>query len=75
MGAYKGYGVIRIFKCLLLQFMEDLSDRELQRFLQENNSAKWFYDFSLTGSTPDFSVFSKMRSIIGTNSLSKMFLI
>jgi hypothetical protein len=23
---YKGYGVDRLFKCLLLQFMEDLSD-------------------------------------------------
>ena len=34
---YKGYGVLRLFKCLLLQFMEDLSDRELERFLQENN--------------------------------------
>ncbi|WPX97416.1 hypothetical protein [Candidatus Bandiella euplotis] len=22
---YKGYGVLRLFKCLLLQFMEDLS--------------------------------------------------
>ncbi|WP_202149039.1 hypothetical protein, partial [Candidatus Sarmatiella mevalonica] len=28
---YKGYGVQRLFKCLLLQFMEDLSDRELER--------------------------------------------
>ena len=24
---YKGYGTNRLFKCLLLQFMEDLSDR------------------------------------------------
>ena len=24
---YKGYGLLRLFKCLLLQFMEDLSDR------------------------------------------------
>ncbi len=23
---YDGYGLLRIFKCLLLQFMEDLSD-------------------------------------------------
>ena len=26
---YKGYGLLRLFKCLLLQFMEDLSDRAL----------------------------------------------
>lgn len=42
---YKGYGMLTLFKCLLLQFMEDLSDRELARFLQENNAAKWFCGF------------------------------
>jgi hypothetical protein len=35
-----GYGIMRLFKCLFLQFLEDLSDRELARFLQENTSAK-----------------------------------
>lgn len=37
---YKGHSRLRLFKCLLLQFMEDLSDRELEKFLQENNAAK-----------------------------------
>ena len=32
-----GYGVERLFRCLLLQFMEDLSDRELERYLEEKN--------------------------------------
>lgn len=35
---YKGYGSLRLFKCLLLQFLEDLSDRELMRFVSENNA-------------------------------------
>ena len=43
--AYKGYGIARLFKCLVLQFMEDISDRELERYIQENNAAKWFCDF------------------------------
>ena len=30
----KGFGIVTLFQCLLLQFMEDLSDRELQRYLQ-----------------------------------------
>jgi len=30
---YKGFGILRLFKCLLLQFMEDLSDRELKKFM------------------------------------------
>jgi len=73
--AYKGYGVERLFKCLLLQFMENLSDRELQVVLQDSTAAKWFCDFTLTEATPNFSVFSKIRSKIGTNRLSRIFTI
>jgi len=70
---YKGYGILRLFKCLLLQFMENISDRELEKFIQENNSAKWFCGFSLTEQTPDFTLFTKIRSRIGTKMLSKIF--
>ena len=70
---YKGYGLLRIFKCLLLQFMEDLSDRELERFIQENTAAKWFCGFSLAENTPDYSVFSKVRKRLGTKISSKIF--
>lgn len=70
---YKGYGTLRLFKCLLLQFMEDLSDRELERFLRENIAAKWFCEFDLTEQTPDFTVFGRIRNRIGTNKLSKIF--
>ena len=44
---YKGYGIYRIFLCLLLQFLKDLSDRELERFIAKNASAKWFWQFGL----------------------------
>ena len=40
--AYKEYGVSRLFRRLVLQFMEDISDRELERYIRENNAAKWF---------------------------------
>lgn len=42
-----GYGIERLFKCLLLQFMEDHSDRQLERFLEENTAAKWFCGFTI----------------------------
>ena len=71
--AYKGYGLLRLFKCLLLQFMENLSDRELEKYLQENNSAKWFCGFALLEVTPDYSLFCKIRKRIGTSVLSKIF--
>ena len=70
---YKGFGILRLFKCLLLQFMEDLSDRELKKFMQENNAAKLFCGFELTESTPDHTVFTKVRKRIGTKKLSDLF--
>jgi len=64
---------MRLFKCLFLQFLENLSDRELARFLQENTSAKWFCDFGLSSKTPNFTLFGKIRKKIGTDRLSKLF--
>ncbi|WP_158510094.1 hypothetical protein [Rickettsia asembonensis] len=37
---YKGYGTLRLFKCLLLQFMEDLSDQELEHYLADSTAGK-----------------------------------
>jgi len=68
-----GYGIERLFLCLLLQFMEDLSDRELERFLRENTAAKWFCKFTLSDKTPDYSLFTHVRSRIGTKRLSLLF--
>ena len=63
---HKGHGLLRLFKCLLLQFMENLSDRELERFIEENNAAKWFCGFNLRDNTPDHAVFCQTRKKIGT---------
>ncbi|PCI93647.1 hypothetical protein COB11_04990 [Candidatus Aerophobetes bacterium] len=70
---FKGYGLLKLFKCLLLQFMENLSDREVEAFIQENNAAKFFCGFELKDKTPDHTVFCKTRSRIGTSLLSKIF--
>lgn len=69
----KGYGIFKLFLALLLQFMEDLSDRELEEYLKNNISAKWFCDFNLLDKTPDYSLFSRVRTKIGTSRLSKIF--
>jgi len=68
-----GYNIESGFTCLVLQWMEDLSDRELERFLQENNAAKYFCGFSLLEKTPDHSYFCVLRKKIGTERLAKMF--
>jgi len=69
----KGHGLLRLFKCLLLQFMENLSDRELEQFIEENNAARWFCRFNLRENTPDHTIFCQLRKKIGTKILSKIF--
>jgi IS5 family transposase len=68
-----GFGAERLFLGLLLQFMENLSDRELERYCQENTSAKWFCGYQVFEKTPDHSVFCKARKRIGTKKLSEIF--
>lgn len=68
-----GYPVETIFKALLLQWIEDLSDRELARFLEENVAAKLFCGFELSDATPDFSTFSVFRKRIGVEGLASLF--
>lgn len=68
-----GYNIESGFAGLVLQWMENLSDRELERFLQENSSGKYFCGFSLLEKTPDHSYFSVLRKKIGTQKLADMF--
>lgn len=68
-----GYNIESGFAALVLQWTEDLSDRELERFLQENNAAKYFCGFSLTEKTPDHTYFTNLRKKIGTKKLTELF--
>ena len=68
-----GYNIESGFIALVIQWMEDLSDRELERYLQENTAAKYFCGFSLLEKTPDHSYFCVLRKKIGTKRLAKIF--
>ena len=68
-----GYGKRRLVMCLILQFIKDLSDREFERFLAENNAGKWFTDFGLTEKTPDYTTICKFRNAIGCKQVSDIF--
>jgi IS5 family transposase len=59
--------------CLTLQFLEDLSDREFERFIAENIAGKWFCGFGLMEKTPDFTTVCKFRNLIGTKQMSRLF--
>jgi len=68
-----GFGKSRLVMCLIIQFMEDLSDREFERFIAENNSGKWFCGFGLLEKTPDFTTLCKFRNLIGTKQMGNLF--
>ena len=68
-----GYPVTTAFKCLLVQFMKDLSDRELEDYLRENLSGKLFCGFELMDKTPDHTYFCKVRARFGIHRLTKLF--
>ena len=68
-----GFGKFRLILCMILQFMEDLSDREFERFIAENNCAKWFCGFGLLEKTPDYTTLCKFRGLVGTKNMSRLF--
>ena len=59
-------------RALVLPFMEDLSDREMERCLQENKAGKWFCELSLGEKSPDHSYFGDFRKRLGTCKLMEM---
>jgi len=69
-----GYDIVSMFKCIFLQFLEDLSDRQLQKHLEDSNAAKLFCGFNINERTPSFTLFTKIRYKIGTEKLSKIFI-
>ena len=68
-----GYPIETGFKALLLQYMEDLSNREAERFLQENLAGKLFCGFGIRDQTPNHTYFVDLRQRIGTRRLADLF--
>ena len=68
-----GYAVESAIKMLLLQFVEDLSDREMERGMRENMAFRWFCGFTPEDETPDFTYFTKLRKRIRTKGIAALF--
>lgn len=69
----KGIPIEQAIRLLVVQWLEDYSDREMERAVQENLAIKWFCGFDLTDATPDHSFFGKFRSRLGTKNLGEIF--
>lgn len=69
----KGIPIEQAIRLLIVQWLEDYSDREMERALQENLAVKWFCGYDLTDATPDHSFFGKFRTRLGTENLGDIF--
>lgn len=68
-----GIDILKGFKCLLVQYWEDYSDRQMERALAENVAVKWFCGFELLEATPDHSYFGKLRNRLGAENIADIF--
>ncbi|MBU2258089.1 MAG: transposase [Candidatus Omnitrophica bacterium] len=69
----QGIDIVKGFKCLLVQFWEDYSDRQMEKALECNVAVKWFCGFELLEETPDHSYFGKLRKRLGANNVADIF--
>jgi len=69
----KGLPIEKAFRLLVIQFLEDYSDREMERAIEENLVVKWFCGYLPTEPTPDHSFFGIFRKRLGTNNLKNIF--
>lgn len=69
----QGIDIVKGFKCLLVQFWEDYSDRQMENALRDNVSVKWFCGFELLEKTPDHSYLGKLRKRLGTKNVADIF--
>lgn len=60
-------------RALIIQFMEDLSDRKMERYLRENLWCKWFCEMNSGGAVPHHSYFGDFRKRLGTGRLMDIF--
>jgi len=60
-------------RMLLLQFLEDASDREMERQMEDSIACKYFAGYELSDITPDHSYFGDLRKRLGTELIAEVF--
>lgn len=64
---------VLMFKMVFLQFLYDLSDREMEEQAAFNLVYKWFLGLSVEELPPDFSTLSRFRTRLGAEGFEKLF--
>ncbi|MBF0633161.1 MAG: transposase [Nitrospinae bacterium] len=60
-------------RAMIVHFLEDYSDRQMESAMSENIAVKWFCQFELGEATPDHSYFGNLRKRLGTANVAKIF--
>jgi IS5 family transposase len=68
-----GIPVSQAIRMVLVQYMVDYSDRQMEQALKENIAVKWFCQYELEDGTPDHSYLGKFRKRIGASGAAKIF--
>ena len=69
----KGFGLEVALGCIFLQFLYDLSDRELEERLRYDMAMRWFLGLGVTEETPDHTFACRSRKAIGTKKIGQIF--
>jgi len=64
---------VLMFKLLVLQFLYDLSDRDLEESARDRISFRWFCRIDPMGGPPDYSAFCRFRDRIGAETIKGLF--
>lgn len=67
------YCLSQLFRCMLLQIIEDYSYLELEGVLQDSAAARWFCGFALREVTPDYRELKSIRRKLGVSLVIKLF--
>ncbi len=62
-----------MFKVLFLQFLYNLSDREIEAEISDRMSFKWFLRIPVDETVPDYSMLSIFRDRLGPDRFAKIF--
>lgn len=67
------YNPLMKFKALVLQFLYDLSDRQLEEQLNDRISFRYFLGVDPTDSVPDHTVYCRFRDLLGAETIAQLF--
>jgi len=68
-----GWSPILLFKCCLIAFLYDISDRTLEEQVNFNIAFKWFVGLDLDQKAPDHSTMTVFRDRLGVEGFTRIF--